>query len=50
MAITNHDRVGKALEVPKAGVGPFVEREFAHTYQATAASHAVHLTMPLPQL
>ena len=27
MAITNHERVGKALELLKAGLGPFVERE-----------------------
>ena len=27
MAISNHERVGKALEFLKAGLGPFVERE-----------------------
>ena len=27
MAITNHERVGKALELLKTGLGPFVERE-----------------------
>ncbi len=27
MAITNHDRVGKALDLLRAGLGPFVERE-----------------------
>ena len=27
MAISNHDRVGKALELLKAGLAPFVERE-----------------------
>jgi hypothetical protein len=27
MAITNHERVGKALELLKSGLGPFVERE-----------------------
>ena len=27
MAITNHERVGKALDLLKAGLGPFVERE-----------------------
>ncbi len=26
MAITNHERVGKALELLKAGLAPFVER------------------------
>src|SRR5258708_39981248 len=32
MAITNHERVGKALELLKAGLGPFVEREFKAKY------------------
>ena len=27
MAITNHERVGKALDLLKSGLGPFVERE-----------------------
>ena len=27
MATTNHERVGKALELLKTGLGPFVERE-----------------------
>ena len=27
MATTNHERVGKALELLKAGLGPFVDRE-----------------------
>jgi len=27
MAITNHERVGKALELLKSGLSPFVERE-----------------------
>jgi len=27
MALTNHERVGKALELLKTGLGPFVERE-----------------------
>ena len=27
MAITNHERVGKALELLKTGLGPFVELE-----------------------
>ena len=27
MAITNHERVGKALDLLKVGLGPFVERE-----------------------
>ena len=32
MAITNHERVGKALELLKAGLVPFVEREFKAKY------------------
>jgi hypothetical protein len=27
MAISNHERVGKGLELLKAGLAPFVERE-----------------------
>ena len=27
MAITNHERVGKALELLRAGLAPFIERE-----------------------
>ena len=27
MAITNHERIGKALELLRAGLAPFVERE-----------------------
>src|ERR1700686_1943608 len=34
MATTNHDRVGKALELLKAGLGPFVERELKVAIQA----------------
>ena len=29
MAITNHGRVGKALELLKAGLGPFIERDLS---------------------
>ena len=32
MAITNQERVGKALELLKTGLGPFVEREFKAKY------------------
>lgn len=28
MATTNHERLGKALELLRAGLAPFVEREF----------------------
>src|SRR6516164_4010234 len=40
MAITNHERVGKGLELLKAGLGPFVEREFKSAYKDRAAIDA----------
>lgn len=40
MATTNHERVGKALELLKAGLCPFVERELKSTYQENAAAQA----------
>jgi predicted AAA+ superfamily ATPase len=33
MAITNHERVGKAMDLLKAGLGPFVERELENVYK-----------------
>jgi predicted AAA+ superfamily ATPase len=33
MAISNHERVGKALEMLTSGLKPFVERELKNTYQ-----------------
>ncbi|CAG0932494.1 MAG: ATP-binding protein [Rhodocyclaceae bacterium] len=38
MAITNHERVGKALELLKAGLGPFVEREIKSAVATNALS------------
>ncbi len=38
MAATNHDRVGKAMELLKKGLGPFVEREFKSAYKDRAAA------------
>src|SRR5687767_2230700 len=32
MAITNHERVGKALDLLKEGLAPFVERELKSQY------------------
>jgi len=43
MAITNHDRVGKALELLKSGLGPFVERELKSAYQERTAAEASRL-------
>src|SRR5437762_1710692 len=40
MAITNHDRVGKALDLLKSGLGPFVEREITSAYRDRAMAEA----------
>ncbi len=40
MAITNHERVGKGLELLKGGLGPFVDREFKSTYKDRTATEA----------
>src|SRR5262245_34907436 len=40
MAISNHERVGKSLELLKSGLGPFVEREFKGTYKDRAPTEA----------
>jgi hypothetical protein len=40
MAITNQERVGKAMELLRAGLAPFVEREFKSLHQAQDAEAA----------
>ena len=40
MAITNYERVGKAMELLKAGLAPFVEREFKNLYKGLALVEA----------
>ncbi len=40
MAITNQERVGKAMELLRAGLAPFVDREFKNLHQAQAADAA----------
>jgi len=40
MAISNHERVGKALEQLKAGIAPFVDREFAALHKEKALEEA----------
>ncbi len=40
MAITNQDRVGKGMELLRAGLAPFVEREFKGLHLAKAADEA----------
>jgi hypothetical protein len=34
MAITNHERVGEALDLPRQGLAPFVEREVQSAVKA----------------
>ncbi len=43
MAITNHERVGKALELLKEGLHPFIEREFTNVHAAQALEVAKRL-------
>lgn len=40
MAMTNHERVGKALDLLKAGLGPFVQREMENVYKEQARQEA----------
>lgn len=40
MATTNHERVGKAMELLRKGLGPFVEREFEDLYHGQARAEA----------
>lgn len=40
MAVTNHERVGKALELLRDGLAPFVEREFRNLHQDNALAEA----------
>ena len=41
MAITNHERVGKAMDLLKSGLGPYVEREFASAFKEHAGAEAI---------
>ncbi|MDR7569184.1 MAG: Swt1 family HEPN domain-containing protein, partial [Armatimonadota bacterium] len=43
MAVTNHERVGKALDLLRAGLGPFVERELRGQYRGQAMAEALRL-------
>src|SRR5437867_3474741 len=40
MAITNQERVGKAMELLKGGLAPFIEREFKAIYKDRAQKEA----------
>src|SRR5438128_920704 len=50
MAITNHERVGKALELLKAGLGPFVDREVNGSIQAGLSPQTVKGFLDDPML
>lgn len=50
MATTNHERVGKALELLKGGLGPFVEREFQSAYKDRAIAQAAVSAVGRPSL
>src|SRR6266853_964276 len=41
MAITNHERVGKSMDLLKQGLGPFVEREFTSLYKEKSGAEAI---------
>jgi hypothetical protein len=41
MAITNHERVGKGMDLLKQGLAPFVEREFTNSYKDKAGAEAI---------
>jgi predicted AAA+ superfamily ATPase len=43
MAPTNHDRVGKALELLRAGLAPFAEREFKTAFKEKAPAEMATL-------
>jgi hypothetical protein len=40
MAISNHERVGKAMELLQAGLGPFVDRELQSVFKDRANAGA----------
>jgi len=40
VAITNHERVGKAMELLRQGLGPFVDREFQNAFRDRARAEA----------
>src|SRR5438094_1571355 len=43
MAMTNHERVGKALDLLKSGLGPFIRRELTSVYKDRAITEARRL-------
>jgi predicted AAA+ superfamily ATPase len=45
MATTNRERIDRALDLLKAGLGPFVEREFKNLYKEQALAEAQKMMM-----
>jgi predicted AAA+ superfamily ATPase len=43
MAITNHERVGKAMDLLKQGLASFIERELKHIFKDQARAQATRL-------
>src|SRR2546428_13621578 len=43
MAMTNHERVGKALDLLKSGLGPFITRQLTSAYKERALAEARRL-------
>jgi hypothetical protein len=43
MAISNHERVGKAMDLLKQGLAPFIERELKNVYKDQARAQAARL-------
>jgi len=46
MAISNHERVGKAMDLLKGGLGPFVEREIKSTCKDPALRNTPGRILP----
>lgn len=44
MAITNQERVGKAMDLLRQGLAPFTEREFTNLYKTQAGAEAMRYT------
>ncbi len=40
MAVSNHERVGKGMELLRQGLAPYVEREFANKYMERSSTEA----------
>jgi len=43
MSMSNHERVGKALDLLKDSLGPFVEREMENVYQGKTKAKMVQI-------